>query len=118
MVSFFRRTAKESIVNFRPMKIPLTNIQKVDEAGILYIDEDGNSTNMNYYDAYKSWCKSKCVKKSKPKYICDRTKSDGWQLIFYISPKIVFYADQNQEELWIEIINKIRLQGFAAFDWD
>ena len=118
MFSFLRRKSTVNDVIFPPITIPLTNIQEVDEAGILYLDNEGNSTNIHYYDAYKGWCKSKSIKKSKPKYICDRTKAEGWKLIFYTNPQITFYSDPSEEELWIEILNKITLQGFPSFDRD
>ena len=72
----------------------------------------------NDYGYYFLWCKSKSIKSSKPKYICDRTKAEGWKLIFYTNPQITFYSDPSEEELWIEILNKITLQGFPSFDWD
>lgn len=119
MFSFLRRkSTEENDVIFPPITIPLTNIQEVDEAGILYLDNEGNSANINYFDAYKGWCKSKSIKKSKPKYICDQTKAEGWKLIFYTNPQITFYSDTIREELWIEVLNKITLQGFSSFYCD
>ena len=118
MFSFLRRKSTVNDVIFPPITIPLTNIQEVDEAGILYLDHEGNSANIHYVDAYKGWCKGKSIKRSKPKYICDRTKAEGWKLIFYTNPKITFYSDPSEEKLWIEILNKITLQGFPSFDWD
>ena len=118
MFSFLRRKSTVNDVIFPPITIPLTNIQEVDEAGILYLDNEGNSANIQYVDAYKGWCKSKSIKSSKPKYICDRTKAEGWKLIFYTNPQITFYSDPSEEELGIEILNKITLQGFSSFDWD
>ena len=118
MFSFLRRKSAENDEIFPPITMPLTNIQEVDEAGILYLDNKGNSANINYFDAYNGWCKSKSIKKSKPKYICDRTKAEGWKLIFYTNPQITFYSDPSEEELWIEILNKITLQGFPSFDRD
>ena len=118
MFSFLRRKSTVNDVIFPPITIPLTNIQEVGESGILYLDNEGNSANIHYVDAYKGWCKSKNIKRSKPKYICDRTKAEGWKLIFYTNPQIIFYSDPSEEELWIEILNKITLQGFPSFDWD
>ena len=116
MFSFFRRKRTNYNVELSPIKLPLTNIQGVDEAGILYLDNEGNSADINFFDAYKGWCKSKNIKKSKPKYICDRTKSEEWKIIFYTNPQIVFYTDASEETLWIEILNKITLQGYPSFD--
>lgn len=101
-----------------PITLPLTNIQKVDEAGIFYLDNKGNLANIDYFNAYNGWCKSKRIQKSKPKYICDRTKSEGWKLVFHTNPQITFYSDSSEEELWIEILNKITLQGYPSFDMD
>jgi len=114
----FKRKKTKHNVKSPSIALPLTNIQEVGDAGILYIDAEGKPANINYFDAYKCWCKSKNVKKSKPKYICDRTKSDGWKLIFYTNPQITFYADPSEEELWIEILNKITQHGYPSFDWD
>ena len=118
MFNFFRKKNTLPSEELPPIKVPLTNIQEVDEAGILYIDYEGNSTNIHYFDAYKGWCHSQNIHKARLKYICDRTKSNGWQLIFHTNPKITFNADPSQVELWIEIINKIILQGYATFDLD
>ena len=118
MFSFLRRKSTDNDMIFPPIAIPLTNIQEVNEAGILYLDNEGNSANIHYSDAHKGWCKSKGIKKSKLKYICDRTKAKGWKLIFYTNPQISFYTDPSKEELWNDIINKISLQGYRIFDWD
>ena len=118
MFSFFRKKLVSEIEQQPPLELPLSNIKKIDQAGILYVDNEGTSTNINYYEAYKSWCKSKSVKKSKPKYICDRTKSDGWKITFHTNPKITFHADPSQEELWISVLNSIHLQGYSSFDFD
>ena len=118
MFSIFRRKSTDNNTEFPLITLPLTNIQEVDDIGILYLDNEGNSTNLHYFDAYKGWCKSKNIKKPKLKYICDRTKYEGWKLIFYTDPKIIFYADPSEEDLWMETINKITLQGHQTFDWD
>jgi len=118
MCLFFKRKSTEHNCNLPSATLPLTNIQEVDAAGIFYIDNDGNSVNILYFDAYRSWCKSKGIKKSKPKYICDQTKSEEWNLIFYTNPRITFYANPSEKELWIEILNKITLQGYPSFDLD
>ena len=118
MFSFFRKKATHEIEQQLPLELPLANIQKIDQSGILYIDKEGTSANIGYYEAYKGWCKSKSVKKSKPKYICDRTKSDGWKITFHTNPKITFHADPSQEGLWISVINSIHLQGYSSFDFD
>ena len=114
MFSFFKNTAH--VVELPAQTIPLTDIQEIDEAGILFLDVEGNSTNISYYEAYKGWCKSKNLKKSKPKYICDRIKGDVWKLVFYTNPQITFFTDPSNEELWIDILNQMTLQGFPSFD--
>ena len=118
MFSFFRKKLVSEIEQQPPLELPLSNIQKIDQTGILYIDKEGTSANISYYEAYKGWCKSKSVKKSKPKYICDRTKSNGWKIIFHTNPKITFHAAPSQEELWISVLNSIHLQGYSSFDFD
>ncbi len=118
MYVFFRKKPVTKIEQQQPLEIPLANIQKIDQAGILYIDNEGTSANINYFEAYKGWCKSKSIKKSKPKYICDRTKAEGWKIIFYINPHITFHADASQEELWISVLNNIHLQGYSSFDFN
>ena len=118
MFAFFRKNPASEIEQQPPLELPLTNIQEIDQAGILYVDNNETSSNINYFDAYKGWCKSKSTKKSKQKYICDRTKSDGWKIIFHTKPKITFHADPNQEELWVGVLNSIYLQGYSSFDLD
>ena len=118
MFSFLRRKSTVNDMIFPPITIPLTNIQEVDEAGIRYLDNEGNSATIRYFDAYKGWCKHRSRKKAKPRYICDRTKAGGWKLIFYTNPQVTFYSNPSEEELWIELLNKITLQGFPSFDWD
>jgi len=117
MFAFFRKKLVSEIEQ-PSLELPLSNIQKIDQAGIEYVDHEGTSANINCYEAYKGWCKSKSVKKSKPKYICDRTKSNGWKIIFHTNPKITFYSDPSQEELRMNVLNSIRLQGYSSFDFD
>ncbi len=102
------------------IEISLDCIKKVDAAGILYLDDKGDLVNISYHEAYKTWCKSKNIKRSKPKYICDRTYTYDRQrkMIFYICPQIVFLANPAQEEMWFDIIRKISEQGFRTFDID
>ena len=119
MFSLFRKrnvvAAEEHII----LELPLENIKKIDESGILYIDNEGNSNIINYSEAYKGWCKSKNIRKTKLKYIGDRMKSEGkWKLIFYTNPQIIFLADVTQVEFRIDILNKLTKQGFPTFDWD
>ena len=118
MFAFFRKKPEAENIQLPPLEPPLINIKKIDQAGILYVDNEGTSANISYYDAYKSWCKSKFIKKSKPKYICDRTKSDGWKIVFHTNPKITFYADPSQEDLWISVLNSIYSQGYCSFEFD
>ncbi len=118
MFSFFKRKSEEHNEEILPITLPLANIQKIDDTEILYHDNEGNPANIHYFDAYKGWCKSKGIKKSKPKYICDRTKSEVRRLIFYTNPQITFYAELCEEELWFETLNKIAFQGYRSFDLD
>ena len=118
MFAFFRKKPEAENIQLPPLELPLINIKKIDQAGLLYGDLEGVSANINYCEAYKSWCKSKSIKKSKPKYICDRTKSDGWKIVFHTNPKITFYADPSQEDLWISVLNSIYSQGYCFFDFD
>ena len=101
-----------------PRRLPLTNIEEIDESGILYVDNEESPVHIQYSDAYKGWCKSKNIKKSDTKYICDRTKNEERRLVFHINPQIIFYTDISNEELWFDTIHKINLQGYAAFDFD
>jgi len=118
MFSLFNRKTTLSSEKMPPPEIPLMNMKEIDQEGILYIDGQGIPTIIYYSDAYKGWCKSKNVRQIKPRYICDRTKYDGWKLIFYTDPQITFRANPSQEELWIDIIRKITLQGYVTFDCD
>lgn len=99
-----------------PIIVPLSNIVEIDEAGILYIDNNGNSENIAYYDACKGWRKHMCSKSSKPAYVCNREKTDTWHLTFYTDPIIVFYTDSNDQEQWTNTINRIYKQRYSTFD--
>ena len=119
MFNCFKRKINVDPEQIPQIELPLENIREIDQAGILYIDIDGNSANILYHDAYKGWCKSKSIKKSEDKYICDRIKTEGRRkLIFYTNPNITFNADVNQEDLWFRVLNRIRLQGYYSFDCD
>jgi len=87
---FFRKNSSKDSKALPPMSLPLDKIQKVDEAGILFLDNEGNPYSIDYTDAYTGWNKKKCIRKSKAKYICDRTKSEEWTLTFYTNPQSHF----------------------------
>ena len=53
MFSFFRKKLVSEIEQQPPLELPLSNIQKIDQAGILYVDNEGTSTNINYYETSK-----------------------------------------------------------------
>ena len=97
--------------------LPLKSICTIDASGILYKDCGGNCAVIAYLDAYKGWCKSKAVRRSKPKYVCDRAKSQK-KIFFYTEHKIAFFAEEGEEALWIDILNRIQLQGYSSFDID
>ena len=118
MFNIFKKKRETDSKQFPPIELPLSNIKEIDEAGILYINLEGDSESINYYDAYKGWCNSHSVKKTKTKYVCDRAKSNGWKIVFHTNPKITFYADESQEDLWISVLNSIQLQGYSSFDFD
>ena len=42
MFSFFRKKLVSEIEQQPPLELPLSNIQKIDQAGILYIDKNGS----------------------------------------------------------------------------
>ena len=100
------------------LELSLSSIQEMNQKEIVYMDNEGLIATINYLEAHKCWCKAKSIRKSSLKYICDQTKSDGWKIIFYTNPKIIFYADMGQKELWDSIIDGIGLQGFYSFDFD
>ena len=118
MFRFFRKRKNISCDEVALTAISLDHIKRIDAAGILYLDDKGNSANISYHEAYKTWCKSKKIKRSKPKYICDRTSTYDRQrkMIFYTCPQLVFIANPAQEEMWFDIIRKIREKGFETFD--
>lgn len=118
MLGFFQKRTQCRTHTADKMEIPLENIRKIDRAGILYIDPEGNSASIRYADAHKGWCKSKSVKKSNSPYICDRTKADGWKIIFYTNPQVIFVADADHGGLWNDVLNRIWLQGYRSFDYD
>lgn len=118
MFGFLKRWRDAAAVQLLPIELPLENIQTIDRFGIEYIDNNRNSAKINYCDAYKGWCENKGIKKSNPAYICDRTKAEGWKMIFHTNLKIIFIADEGRKDLWIDVLNRIRLQGYHSFDFD
>ena len=56
MFSFFRKKLGSEIEQPPPLELPLANIQKIDQSGILYIDKEGTSANIGFCEAYKGWC--------------------------------------------------------------
>lgn len=118
MFKLLKRKSKADLQELPPIHLGVSAITTVDEAGVLYLNSCGEHENLGWYDAYKGWCKSKGVKRSKPRYVCDRTRAEGGQIIFYTNPKIIFTAADGEEQLWAEILNKITSLGFASFDWD
>ncbi len=118
MFSLFRKMKDNSIIELVPQEVALINIKSIDKEEILYNDNNGQLMKINFKEAYKGWCKNKNSKKSRVKYVCDRTKSDGWKMIFYTKPKVTFLASAEDETLWRETINQIKHCGYATFDWD
>jgi len=120
MFSLFKRKELLTLSKLPPVKIPLTNIKEINQEGIRYIDNEGALANIKYGNAYKGWCRSKGIRKSTPKYICDRTrtKTNERQLIFYTNPHVIFYVECINEKRWIDNLNKIVLYGYATFDME
>lgn len=108
---YFSNNSEEK--SAQKIEVPLTNIQQIDEAGILFIDSDGCSMNIPYYESYKSWCREAAIRKSKSKYICDIKESDeGNKIIFYYNPQIIFHVNSDEKELLICFEEQIINNGF------
>ena len=119
MISFFRKKPHPPTKQASPLELPLTSIKEIDRAGILYIDANGSTAMIRYAKAHRCWCQHyRQSNFSKPKYICDRTKAQGWKILFYTDFPITFTADASQEELWISVLNRVYLQGYRSFDLD
>ena len=72
-----------------------------------------------FMDAYRSWCRKYCVTKPELKYVCDRTNVDGEKkMIFYSNPRVIVVANKEQEQQWVELIEKMKSFGYFSFDID
>ena len=70
-------------------------------------------------NAHKCWCGKYRVNKPNLRYVCDRTNIDGERrMVFYGNPRIVVVANEEQENLWFELIEKMKSVGCFAFDID
>ncbi len=101
-----------------PQKLPLTNIKEINRKRVLYTDSEGHEAVILCKDAHKRWRRHKKIRISAAKYVCDRTRTDDWKLIFYTDPQITFYIDPVDEQRWIDILNRLTQCGCPAFDWD
>lgn len=113
-----RRTSAAN-TNPPPMvHVPLDKIQFVCRGGIRYTDQQGRVGMLRFADAYKGWCRRRKIRSSKPRYVCDRTRAEERQMIFYTVPQVIFHGDRSQEVQWAEVLAQIRKQGYAAWDAD
>lgn len=109
----------ESTHYFPPQYIPLCDVLEINNAGIRYTNAEGQPSLIRYSDAYDAWRHHYNQKRSRIKYICNRTKlENGWKFIFFTNPLLIFFADQAQDALWNNFIKQVRTQGFYLFDAD
>ena len=116
MLHFFKKQKTQG-VSLPPVTLPLKSVYEIDAVGVHYKEGDGKCTAIAFSDAYKGWCKSKAVRRAKPKYVCDRAKSQK-RIVFYTEQETVFLADEGEEDLWVDLLNRIQLQGYSSFDID
>ena len=114
MLHFFKKQKAQG-VSLPPVTLPLKSVYEIDAVGVHYKDGKGGCAVIAFSDAYKGWCKSKAVRRAKPKYVCDRAKSQR-KIFFYPEQETVFLAEESEESLWIDILNRIQLQGYSSFD--
>lgn len=99
--------------------IPINSIVNITQNEITCLDSQGHLIKIDISDAYKQWCKTHHIKKSKQKFVCDRTNIDGQRMmIFYTNPRILIVSKKEQENLWFEAINKMSSYGYFSFDKD
>ena len=99
--------------------VSITSIQGISNKGISYVSSNDCISEIFFADAYRIWRKKHRVNKSASRYVCDRTVIDGERrMVFYGNPRVTVIATEQQEELWFELIEKMKAYGYYSFDGD
>ena len=101
------------------IEIPISSIQGVSREEISVFNTQRSVLEINFLNAHRCWCRKYRVNKPNQRYVCDRTNLDGERrMFFYGNPRIVVVANKEQEDLWFELIEKMKSFGYFAFDID
>ena len=101
------------------IEIPISSIQGVTREEISVLNTQHRVFVVDLLNAHKCWCGKYRVNKPNLRYVCDRTNIDGERrMVFYGNPRIVVVANEEQENLWFELIEKMKSVGCFAFDID
>lgn len=101
------------------IEVSISSIQGISQYEISYFNKQDCVSEILFTDAYRKWCKKYRVNKPDLRYVCDRTNIDGERkIIFYGNPRIIIVANKEQEDLWFEMIEKMKSFGYFAFDRD
>ncbi len=101
------------------INIPISSIQGISPEEISFVNAQGYISEILFADIYRYWCKKHYAIKSNLRYVCDKTRIDGERrIIFYGNPSIIVVANKEQEDLWFEMIEKMKTFGYFAFDID
>lgn len=99
------------------VEIPISSVMDISKEGISFLELEDRISKIIFTYAHKKWCKKYCISKPDLYYVCDRTKNDGERrMIFYGNPRIIIVADTEQEELWLEMLKKMKMYGYYSFD--
>ena len=99
------------------VEIPISSVMDISKEGISFLELENRISKIIFTYAHKKWCKKYCISKPDLYYVCDRTKNDGERrIIFYGNPRIIIVADTEQEELWLEMLKKMKMYGYYSFD--
>ncbi|MBQ2729813.1 MAG: hypothetical protein IJF69_03475 [Clostridia bacterium] len=98
---------------------PISSIQDVTREEISLFNTQHSVLEVDLLNAHRCWCRKYRVNKPNQRYVCDRTNLDGKRrMVFYGNPCIVVVANKEQEDLWFELIEKMKSVGYYSFDID
>ncbi len=101
------------------IEFPISSIQDVTREEISLFNTQHSVLEVDLLNAHRCWCRKHRVNKPNLRYICDRINIDGERrMFFYGNPRIVVVANVEQEDLWLELIEKMKSFGYFAFDID
>ena len=101
------------------IEIPIVSIQGVTREGISICNTQNSVLEVDFLNAHRCWGLKYRVNKPNQRYVCDRMNLDGERrMLFYGNPRIVVVANKEQEDLWFELIEKMKSVGYYSFDID